>query len=90
MATDYISVDAQALNRLIIATVKGDIEAARAAVDEMALCAAGTDRVSRVIQIAKKHERGIVDQERPAGEQFPVPGLRVGSTLAEPRRAKAG
>jgi len=89
MATDYISVDAQALNRLIVATVQGDIEAARAAVDEMALCARGVDRISRVIQIAKKHERGIVDQERAVAEPYPIPGLRVGSTLANPKLAEA-
>lgn len=84
MVTDSISVDARALQALIVATVKGDIGAARAAVDEMALCAGGTDRVSGVIQNAKKHVRGIVDAERPAAEVLPVPGLRVGSTLHKP------
>lgn len=89
MATDYISVDAQALTRLIVATVKGNIDAALAAVDEMALCAHGQHPVSRLISVAKKHERGIVDQERAVAEPYPIPGLRVGSTLAEPKLAKA-
>lgn len=89
MAFDRVQVDAVGFERLVGAVIGGDMASARAAIDEIALAHAGEARAQRVIQLARKKARGIIDVERPVADVLPVPGLRVGSTLAEPRPVKA-
>lgn len=84
---DRIGVDRRAFETLTRAVIGGDMAAAQGAVDEMALAHRGDSDVGRIVQLARKHQRGIVDQPRPVGEVLPVPGLRVGSTLHKPLAA---
>lgn len=88
MARSFISVDRDALEKLIGAAVRADIVGVGSAIDEITLVHGGGDAVVAMIQKARKKVRGIVDQQRDVGEEFPIPGLKVGSTLAEPRHEK--
>lgn len=88
MARSFISVDRVALEKLIGAAVRADLVAVGAAIDEITIVHGGSDAVAVMIQLARKKVRGIVDRQRDLGEEFPIPGLRVGSTLAEPKIAK--
>lgn len=85
MGRNRVQVDLITFERLVDATIAGDIVAARAAIDEMALVHDGVSQVGRFIQRARARARGIVDKEV-APFVLPVPGLRVGSTLSMPRR----
>lgn len=89
MAFDRVQVDAVGFEKLIDAVIGGDVAAARSAIDEIAMSHDGGARAQRIIQIARKKVRGIVDVDRPAAEVLPVPGLRVGSTLVDPKPVKA-
>lgn len=80
---ERISVDRGAFERLVTAGVAGDADGCRDAIDEMALAMPGDHPTARLIQVARKRQRGIVDREVPATE-LPVPGLAVGSTIAFP------
>lgn len=80
---ERISVDRRAFERLVTAAIAGDGERCRDAIDEMALAMPGDCPVARLIQVARKHRRGIVDKEVPA-TALPVAGLAVGSTIAFP------
>lgn len=84
---ESVRVDRRAFEALTKAVIGGDMAAAQAAVDEMALAHRGDSDVGRIVQLARKHQRGIVDQPRPVAEVLPVPGLRVGSTLHKPLAA---
>ena len=84
---ESVRVDRRAFEALIKAVIGGDIAAAQGAVDEMVLAHRGDSDVGRIVQLARKHQRGIVDQPRAVAEVLPVPGLRVGSTLRKPLAA---
>jgi hypothetical protein len=89
MGFDRVQVDATGFENLIGAVVRGDIDAALAAVDEIAMAHDGAARAIRIVQAERKRARGIVDQMRPCAEVLPVPGLRVGSTVARPQPIEA-
>lgn len=86
MGWDRVQVDRVTFERLINATIGGDIVAARAAIDEMALVHDGGGQVGRFVQLARKRERGIVDKDV-APFPLPVPGHLRGSVLGKPRLA---
>lgn len=78
-----IDVDREAFEKLVAAIIlDGCIANAVAALDEMKLVQ-GHTTAGAIILLARKRARGIVDVER-QGEQYPVVGLRVGSTLRKP------
>lgn len=89
MAFDRVKVDAVGFEKLVGAVIGGDMVAALGALDEIAMSHDGGARAQRVVQLARKKARGIVDVERPAADVLPVPGLRVASTLADPKPVKA-
>ncbi len=84
MGMDRVQVDASAFEKLVGAALQGDIAAGRAAVDEIAMVHDGSARAQRIVQLARKRVRGVVDQDRPVADVLPVPGLMVGSTIARP------
>ena len=78
-----IDVDREAFEKLVAAVIlDGCIEKAVAALEEIVLVQ-GHATAGGIILLARKRARGIVDVER-QGEQYPVVGLRVGSTLHKP------
>lgn len=85
MGMDRVQVDALAFEKLVAAVLRGDNQAALAAIDEIALVHDGAARAQRIVQAERKRARGIGDTMRPVADVLPVPGHRVGSTIAKPK-----